>query len=301
MDKDDYIGKSNNLFKDEKVYKKLNTNPINSIQNKVNKQVKNLFDKGFIDEVKRKSLTIYNSTLSKAYCLPKIHKEGCPMRPIISSVGAATYDLAKYINEILKISFENRTDYNVKNVFDFVDNLRGYNLKKGYVLISLDVVSLFTNISISLVKSILTERFEYIDEVVFFETLSIVADNTVFTFDMNIYKQTFGVPMGSPISPILALITMDYILDKVIPTLGYHLDFIKKYVDDIILAVPADKVDDILTKFNNYNSNIQFTIERENEGGWVPFLDTKVIRNKDNVIEFDWYTKAHLPDKLSRG
>ena len=34
-------------------------------------------------------------------------------------------------------------------------------------------------------------------------------DNTYFTFNNNVYKQIYGTPMGSPISPFFADIVMD--------------------------------------------------------------------------------------------
>ena len=37
----------------------------------------------------------------KFYGLPKIHKEGIPLRPIVSSIGAASYETAKELAKIL--------------------------------------------------------------------------------------------------------------------------------------------------------------------------------------------------------
>ena len=34
--------------------------------------------------------------------LPKIHKTNCPMRPIVSACGTATYQLAKFLTKILQ-------------------------------------------------------------------------------------------------------------------------------------------------------------------------------------------------------
>ena len=38
----------------------------------------------------------------KLYGLPKIHKPAVPLRPIVASQGSSTYNLAKYLAEILK-------------------------------------------------------------------------------------------------------------------------------------------------------------------------------------------------------
>lgn len=42
------------------------------------------------------------------------------------------------------------------------------------------------------------------------------------------YKQIFGTPMGSSISPILAQIILDDLLDECIPKLPFNLPFLKK-------------------------------------------------------------------------
>ncbi|XP_050514156.1 uncharacterized protein LOC126889678 [Diabrotica virgifera virgifera] len=83
---------------------------------------------------------------------------------------------------------------------------------------------------------------------------------------------------------------MDHILDTIILVLPYKFHFIKKYVDDIILALPSTGINDILWYFNSYNPYIQFTLEREDATGSVPFLDTKLIRKGTHLL-VDWYRK----------
>ena len=34
---------------------------------------------------------------SRIYGLPKIHKEGVPLRPIVNTIGSPTYELAKFV------------------------------------------------------------------------------------------------------------------------------------------------------------------------------------------------------------
>ena len=96
--------------------------------------------------------------------------------------------------------------------------------------------------------------------------------------------------MGSPLSPILASIVMDHLLDNCIPKLPFDLPFLYKYVDDIVCSVPGCHVDTMLSVFNWFDSHLQFTVERETEIS-VPFLDTRVIRCGDQKVLLDWYTK----------
>ncbi|MBV2145343.1 MAG: hypothetical protein KTM48_01175, partial [Wolbachia endosymbiont of Pissodes strobi] len=63
-------------------------------------------------------------------------------------------------------------------------------------------------------------------------------------------------------------------------------------MDDIfaIFDTKTANVEDFVTKLNNRFPTIKFTYEVENNGQ-LPFLDTLVIRNDNNTLEFDIYRK----------
>ncbi|CAI5693976.1 unnamed protein product [Oreochromis niloticus] len=56
------------------------------------------------------------------YGLPKIHKEGVPLRPIVSSINSATYNIAKHLATILAPLVGN-TPHHIKNSTDKVQKL----------------------------------------------------------------------------------------------------------------------------------------------------------------------------------
>lgn len=126
----------------------------------------------------------------------------------------------------------------------------------------------------------------------FIEIIEFVIDNNYFRYNNEFYVQIFGCAMGSKLSPIIAQYVMDYLLDECLKKLPYKLAFIKKFVDDLILALPEDSVDLTLNIFNNFDAHIKFTIERETNKT-VPFLDTLVKREDGNIIKLDWYMKPN--------
>ena len=79
------------------------------------------------------------------YGLPKIHKNGVPVRPIISAIGTYNYNLAKYLDEILKPLISDKS-FIIKDTFDFVNRISKLIVKDGGIMVSFDIVSLFTNI-----------------------------------------------------------------------------------------------------------------------------------------------------------
>ena len=67
------------------------------------------------------------STLPQLYGLPKVHKDGIPLRPIVSAIGSPTYSLSKELARILS-------------------PLADTTLDDADRLISFDVTNLFTKV-----------------------------------------------------------------------------------------------------------------------------------------------------------
>ncbi|XP_062704429.1 uncharacterized protein LOC134286773 [Aedes albopictus] len=83
---------------------------------------------------------------------------------------------------------------------------------------------------------------------------------------------------------------MEMLMTNVMAKINFPTPVIKKYVDDLILALPLDKVLEVLNVFNSYNPNIQFTHEVE-QNGRLPFLDMVLVRLPDQSIKTEWYCK----------
>jgi len=60
------------------------------------------------------------------------------------------------------------------------------------------------------------------------------------------YKQIFGTPMGSPLSPVIANLVLQDLEISAIKNLPFQLPFYYHYVDDIILTAPSNSLDLLL-------------------------------------------------------
>lgn len=78
--------------------------------------------------------------------------------------------------------------------------------------------------------------------------------------------------MGSPISVVLAELTMQKIEQQIFDTLPVQILLWKRYVDDIIAIVPKSATEGILAHINGINQAIQFTCEKESNNQ-IPYLD----------------------------
>ncbi|XP_044760159.1 uncharacterized protein LOC123317619 [Coccinella septempunctata] len=237
------------------------------------------------------------------YGNPKVHKENVPMRPIVSDVQGPTCKLSNYIAQILTEAYDQDNAYYVKDSFDFSYKINNFELPPDYVVISLDVVNLFGNISKELVLKAIEFHWDKIEaccnisKEYFKEIITFLLESGYFMFDGSFYLQMFGCIMGSRLSPILSLYVMDYVLNSCIPRLTFTLAFIKKYVDDLIISLPSTGTEEILQVFNSFDPKLKFTIETEDCYNSVPFLDTRVCR-VENKIKLDWYRKTTSAGKF---
>lgn len=74
-----------------------------------------------------------------------------------------------------------------------------------------------------------------------------------FKFDNITYKQNFGTPMGTPLSPVIADLVLQDLETEVLRTLDFRIPFFLRYVDDIAMAVPSVMVNRTLKAFNSFH------------------------------------------------
>ena len=159
MDKQQYDEKASYLLSDRNTYSILKSDPTSKTQRKLNKMLLDLKKPGKISESTYKMLYSSDGLCPRFYGLPKIHKTGIPLRPIVSFVNSPTYAVSSYLAKILSPVVGN-TDYTVKNSCDFADFIRGKTLDAGNELVSFDVVSLFTKIPVVLAINVAEKRLK---------------------------------------------------------------------------------------------------------------------------------------------
>lgn len=296
----DYEKKMLELLSDTNTYKVLTKNPNNCTQAKNNDLIKTAFNQDRISIGGYHRCISHNPTTPRIYGLPKVHKLNWPMRPIVSFIDAPTYGTAAHLSDILG-NITDKTKYYVRNSYELRDFIVKQKVPSGFGMVSLDVVSLFTNIPLKVVLKILDDKWKYIQEhtrlskVLFFDLIKMCINSSYFSFRGKFYQMVSGMPMGSPLSPVIADLVMERLLDRVLPRLSFKPGLVKKYVDDLILTVPENKHDELLVTFNNYHNKLQFTLENE-ENKRIPFLDLMLIRDEEGEIITDWYKK-----KISTG
>ena len=242
---------------------------------------------------------VKNNTRPKAakfgrvHALPKVHKKFeslPPFRPIVDTIGTVYSKMGKYLCELLFPLSTN--EFSVKDSFEMAEKIKSIPrslLDDGYVFVSFDVVSLFTNVPLIETVGVILNRVynqNLISTSLKRRTLKkLLLDTcrkTVFSFNNVLYKQTDGVSMGASLGPLLANVIMTEFENIIIKPLleDMTLGFYKRYVDDTLVLVKPKDINKLLSMFNSFHKEIQFTVDTFNDGN-IHFLDLKISHSLD--------------------
>ena len=158
MEKKEYIKKSEELL-NHSTYKALTTDPTNKYKSNLINLLKTIKAEGGIDNNTYKRLYPTGAVPPKYYGLPKVHKQGIPLRPIISSRGSVSYETAKELAKIL-MPLIGKSPYHVHNNKDFLESIKNIKIEDDECIMSYDVTALFTSIPIDNTISIIRKQIE---------------------------------------------------------------------------------------------------------------------------------------------
>ena len=195
----DYKQKISSLLEDPS-YKNLARDPTELTEHKTSLLLK----KSTLTEEICKQLRPTGSRPPQLYGLPKIHKEGVPLRPTVSNLGAPTYKLSSDLSGILQ-QLISKSAQHITNSLQFVQTLKSIHIQQNDLMVSFDVMSLFTRVPIADSLKLLSHHFE--DGL--FALFKDVLTSTYFCFDGKLYEQTDSVAMGSALSPVIAHFFME--------------------------------------------------------------------------------------------
>ncbi|XP_044760294.1 uncharacterized protein LOC123317749 [Coccinella septempunctata] len=282
--KSEYEGKMVTIVEDENTYMLLIRDPTISLQKEANKIISSLFRKNYISKDQKDSLSKYNCVPPKLYGLCKIHKQGFPLRPIVSFVGSPGYNISKFVSNILS-NLNPMFTYSIKNSTELLDRIGNIVVPDDHVLISFDAESLYTNVKKELVLELIRKYWHLLEDSTSLD-LGIVVELVEFCFRCSyvsfmdcFYRQISGCPMGAPCSSLFAILVMHFILSEVQRRLDSIFLILLVYVDDIFAIIPKDSVQRVLSIFNSIVPEINFTYELEDLNHSLPFLDVRIFRD----------------------
>jgi hypothetical protein len=157
MDKDDYNNKMLELLNDRNTFEIVEVDETIIQEDRLIRKLKQLKNDGFITEKEYNFCRPRGSQPARIYGLPKIHKTGVPLRPIVSASGTFNYHLAKLLANKLDYLRKNVTI--IKDTFTFVDELLSLKFDNSQIkMISFDITSLFTNVPLNRTIQIILDK-----------------------------------------------------------------------------------------------------------------------------------------------
>ena len=101
MDKEEYVSKAQELLT-QPAYRSIPSDPTNKIKALLITKLRRIKRENILDKGTYKAMYPTGCIPPKFYELPKIHKTGNPLRPIVSSRESVTYGVPKVLSKVLK-------------------------------------------------------------------------------------------------------------------------------------------------------------------------------------------------------
>ena len=295
IDKSEYDQKMRELLDNKDVYRKKPKGHVEKSSKCFNKRVRSILKKS---EKGKELLHLIEEAPAapRMRGVPKIHKINRPMRPITSGIGSAPHRLAKILAKPLSRALDSISGCHIRNTADMMDRLKDVNFSNKK-LASLDVKSLYTNVpvdaalnAIRAVVQSMDERALPIPKAAYLDAVRLCMHFNAFTFQGEEYSQHSGLAMGSPLSPVAACLFMETLEEEHFKEIMGTKTTWMRYVDDILLVIPENmNLESKLQELNAVHPNIQFSAEKEKEGG-LAFLDTYIIR-EGQTVKYKVYRK----------
>ncbi|BHF57423.1 hypothetical protein SprV_0100036400 [Sparganum proliferum] len=182
----------------------------------------------------------------------------------------------------------NNSEWTVKSAKEFLTRMKHVEAEADEVMVSFDVISLFTSIppalAINTIDGFLREKYNEIDQQLkrahIIELLEL-CPKTFFTFNGQAYEQKKGTPMGWPLSGLIAEAVLQRLEQLVF--ISHLPKFWTSYFDDTFVVIKRSEVKAFKTLLNSIFPDIQFTMEEE-VNNQLPFLGVQVTRLTDGKI-----------------
>jgi hypothetical protein len=237
----------------------------------------------------------------KFYQIFKVHKAHNPPdlpsgRPIISGCNSLRENISLFIEHHSKDLVPLIPSY-IQDTSDFLrqlETLKELNLPEGALVVSLDVVGLYSNILTveglkCLENALNTRKDQKVPTKLLVEFMRLVLTLNIFEFDSKLIQQLRGTAMGTRPTPTFANIFMD----KKLLHLGQkYINYYKRFINAIFLIWTGTEIQfrEFMEEINKFHDTIKFTCSHEPQDKSTTFVVTKVSIINNRLVT-DLYRK----------
>lgn len=229
-----------------------------------------------------KFLQASQQKLPAFHILPKLHKKSSTItsRPIVGAVSWITTNWAVYLCSVFEVI---SCPFVLKNSFSLIEKLESFEVLEDDILVTADVSSLYTMMSLSRLYDCLKEK--NVDSF-HLEIIRFICDNNFFLYGFDVYRQLDGIAMGFNAAVHCANVYLDSFDRKFAPMFRYY----GRYIDDLFFifrGTPAN-LDEVCLLMNSEIPGIKLTFTRSIST--VDFLDLTIFKN-NHLIAFRTFQK----------
>ena len=204
-----------------------------------------------------------------------------------------------------------------KNSTHLINILNNKKIPNNALLITLDIESLYTNISHDQAITTFIKIFQNHPKLVLLvDLLKFVLKNNIFEFDTLTFTKTCRLAMGTKLAPALATIYIGHLGEAFLANRALVPDLWVRYIDDIFLAWrhTLEEFEAFMVELNGIQEKINFTSEISSES--CNFLDltiyksptfrntglfsTKIYYKPTNTFSFPLMT-SYIPTHIQKG
>lgn len=300
MDKADYISKAQTITSS---YDVTTRNPTAKLEEETKELMKKTLKGKIPDDYFRKILPQHSRT-AEFYGLPKTHKAGNPLRPIVSACGDPLDKLSWFLQCILTqiLAFIPTHLPNTQAYLSRLRNVFPNGLPPKSIAFSIDVCNLYGSIPIHegiqavmrLIETNLAKINTYnISLPDIRSLLTHVLNNNYVRFNSMIFKQNSGIAMGNRLAPPVAIAFMHAFESSFLASITEKPIFYVRYIDDIfgIWTHGIDRLNHFFNLMNCHNPSIQLTLEHTEMTGKLAFLDTMLTIHPSGAYSTELYFK----------
>ncbi|CAF3531822.1 unnamed protein product [Rotaria socialis] len=306
---DHYQKKSEEYMEKTKAYQCLGIiDPLPDLIQRTNKYLLDLRLAKWITQKQYEQLSIKPNEVELAhlYYLPKAHKPGTPLRPIISGLKHPTIKISKYLDDLLRPIFDQMAlNSTVTSGFELVKKLQEWstvNMCQDTTFCTIDVTDLYTMVPqiegvLSLRKMLDHLKLKEVGKLKV-ETIirlsRFVMTNNYFSYNGQFYHQVRGGAMGSPLTLTISNCYMYFFERQIVNQIRNSGGLYFRYIDDIFITInwPARHLLKQIERWNKFDENINLSA---NIGSAVNFLDLNMENKNGQLITMVYQKPSYEP------
>jgi len=239
-----------------------------------------------------------DAVLPEMYVIPKLHKKPVSSRPITPSHKWLTCKAAKWLAKRWQ-KYADRIFSILPNSLTLINKFSVKFFPETYELVALDIDNFYPSINAKHAGKTISEylldcgfiNYDKIDEFrLEYQVYEWICNNTYVSVLDKIYKQVSGLPMGSPISPVVANLYLAALESKVAKS--FRGMTIYRYLDDVLLLVDTSILKTyeinylpkaLFNEINQHAKPSKFEITITQIGWPIDFLDLVIDKKFEEV------------------